>query len=336
MSLLKILIITDAWYPQTNGVVRTMDNLGQQLRKRGHEVKYITPKEFFTVPMPTYPEIRLALNAWPKINKMIKDYNPQVIHISTEGPLGFFGRKYCLKHNIKFTTSYHTKFPEYVHARVKIPVSFSYRFMRYFHKYSQSILVTTNTMKNELVSNGFNIDKLKVWTRGVKHEVFGNGEKIKDFKGPVWIYVGRVAIEKNIKAFLNLDIDGTKIVVGDGPQMSEVKKKYPDVIFTGMLNDKDISNYLASSDVFVFPSKTDTFGIVLIEALAAGLPIAAYKVPGPIDITGGTEIDTLDDDLKTSALKALKIDKQKCRKLAKQYTWEECAKIFESTCAPNY
>jgi glycosyltransferase involved in cell wall biosynthesis len=332
----KILIITDAWYPQTNGVVRTMDNLGQQLQKRGHQVKYITPNEFITVPMPTYPEIRLALNAWPKINKMIKAYNPQVVHISTEGPLGFFGRKYCHKNNIKFTTSYHTKFPDYVYARTKIPVNFSYRFMRFFHKHSQSILVTTQTMKKELAENGFDENKLKVWTRGVEHDVFGNGTKVKDFKGPVWIYVGRVAIEKNIKAFLDLDVEGTKIIVGDGPQMNEVKKKYPHVVFTGMLGDKDIANYLASSDVFVFPSKTDTFGIVLIEALAAGLPIAGYKVPGPIDITGGTEIDSLDDDLKTSALKSLKIDKSKCKELAQKYTWEECAKIFEENCFSNY
>ena len=318
MSPYKILIITDAWYPQTNGVVRTMDNLGQQLQKRGHEVKYITP------------------NAWPKINKMIKQYNPQVVHISTEGPLGFFGRKYCLKNNIKFTTSYHTKFPDYVYARTKIPVKFSYRFMRFFHKHSQSILVTTQTMKKELAENGFNEDQLKVWTRGVEHDVFGNGIKIKDFKGPVWIYVGRVAVEKNIKAFLDLDIEGTKIVVGDGPQMNEVKKKYPDAIFTGMLGDKDIANYLASSDVFVFPSKTDTFGIVLIEALSAGLPIAGFKVPGPIDITGGTEVDALDNDLKTSALKALKIDREKCKALAQKYTWQECATIFETSCSPNY
>lgn len=336
MDSYKILIITDAWYPQTNGVVRTMDNLGQQLKKFGHIVKYITPDLFITIPMPTYPEIRLALNAWPKINKMIKDYNPQVVHIATEGPLGFFGRKYCIKNNIKFTTSYHTKFPEYVHARTKIPINFSYRFMRFFHRYSYSTLVTTQTMKKELAENGFNEDKLKVWTRGVEHEVFGNGKKIKDFKGPVWIYVGRVAIEKNIKAFLDLDVEGTKIVVGDGPQMNKVKKEYPNVIYTGMLGDKEIANYLASSDVFVFPSKTDTFGIVLIEALAAGLPIAGYRVPGPIDITGNTEIDCLDNDLKTSALKALKIDKEKCRSLAQRYTWEECAKIFEANCFPNY
>ena len=336
MKSYKILIITDAWYPQTNGVVRTMDNLGQQLKLNGHEVNYITPNEFITIPMPTYPEIRLALNIWPKLYKKIREYNPQVVHISTEGPLGFFGRRYCIKNNIKFTTSYHTKFPDYVYARTKIPISFSYRFMRFFHKHSQSILVTTKTMKKELSDNGFDNDKLKVWTRGVKHDVFGSGSKVKNFKGPVWIYVGRVAIEKNIKAFLDLDIEGTKIVVGDGPQMNEVKKKYPSVIFTGMLGDKDIANYLASSDVFVFPSKTDTFGIVLIEALAAGLPIAGYKVPGPIDITGGTEIDTLDDDLKASALRALKIDKKKCKQLAQQYTWEECARIFESNCVPNY
>ena len=183
MKSYKILIITDAWYPQTNGVVRTMDNLGQQLKLNGHEVNYITPNEFITIPMPTYPEIRLALNIWPKLYKKIREYNPQVIHISTEGPLGFFGRRYCIKNNIKFTTSYHTKFPDYVYARTKIPISFSYRFMRFFHKHSQSILVTTKTMKKELSDNGFDNDKLRVWTRGVKHDVFGSGSKEKNFKG---------------------------------------------------------------------------------------------------------------------------------------------------------
>ena len=336
MDRYKILIITDAWFPQTNGVVRTMYNLGQKLQIRGHIVKYITPKEFITFPMPTYPEIRLSLNAWPKINKIIKNYNPQVVHIATEGPLGFFARKYCIKNKIKFTTSYHTKFPEYVYERIKIPINFSYRFMRFFHKHSQSILVTTQTMKEELFKNGFDENKLKDWTRGVEHKIFASGTKVKDFKRPVWIYVGRVAIEKNIKAFLELDVEGTKIVVGDGPQMHEVKRKYPNVVYTGMLNDKEIANYLASSDVFVFPSKTDTFGIVLIEALAAGVPIAAYRVPGPIDITGGTEIDSLHDDLKISALKALKIDRNKCKALSSKYTWEECAKIFEENCCPNY
>lgn len=337
MNTYKILFITDAWYPQTNGVVRTMDSLGNELKKLGHEVHYITPLDFITVPCPTYPEIKLAIKPWPKLYKKIKSINPQIIHISTEGPIGWFARRYCIKNKIKFTTSYHTKFPEYIYERIRLPVKFTYKFMKYFHKNSSNVLVTTESMKEELADNGFDIEKLKVWTRGVKHEVFSSGIKIqRKLKTPIWIYVGRVAIEKNIKAFLDLDIEGSKIIVGGGPQLNELKKKYKDVLFTGMLKDDEIASYLASSDVFVFPSKTDTFGIVIIEALSAGLPIAGYPVPGPKDIVGNSEINTLDWDLKKSALKALTIDKDKCRQLSKKYTWENCAKIFLENVHPNY
>jgi glycosyltransferase involved in cell wall biosynthesis len=337
MSTYKILFISDAWYPQTNGVVRTMDSLGKELVKLGHSVNYITPLDFLTIPCPTYPEIKLAINPWPKLYNKINKLNPQIVHISTEGPLGWFARRYCIKNKIKFTTSYHTKFPEYIYERIKLPIKFSYKFMRYFHKYSSNVLVTTESMKKELADNGFNIEKLKVWTRGVKHEVFSKGIKINhNLKPPVWIYVGRVAIEKNIKAFLDLDIDGSKIIVGGGPQLNELKKKYKNVLFTGMLKDNDIASYLASSDVFVFPSKTDTFGIVIIEALSAGLPIAGYPVPGPKDILDGTEINVLDWDLKSSALKALKINREKCKEISKKYTWEECAKIFLNNACLNY
>ena len=215
MSTYKILFVTDAWHPQVNGVVRTINTLGDELKKLGHDVHYITPKEFITIPCPSYPEIRLAINPWPKLYRKIKQLNPQIIHIATEGPLGFFARRYCIKHKIKFTTSYHTKFPEYIYERIKLPLSLSYRFMRFFHKHSDQILVTTETMKKELAGRGFNIDKLRVWTRGAKQDIFAKGEKIElGLQRPIWIYVGRVAVEKNIEAFLGMEIEGSKLVVG--------------------------------------------------------------------------------------------------------------------------
>jgi Glycosyltransferase len=337
VSTYKILFVTDAWHPQVNGVVRTINTLGDELKKLGHDVHYITPKEFITIPCPSYPEIRLAINPWPKLYRKIKQLNPQIIHIATEGPLGFFARRYCIKHKIKFTTSYHTKFPEYIYERIKLPLSLSYRFMRFFHKHSDQILVTTETMKQELAGRGFNIDKLRVWTRGAKQDIFAKGEKIElGLQRPIWIYVGRVAVEKNIEAFLGMEIEGSKLVVGGGPQLDKLKQKYKDVTFVGMQDSKNVANYLASSDVFVFPSKTDTFGIVIIEALAAGLPVAAYPVPGPIDILKNTKADTLDWDLIASAKKSLTIPKEVCQLIASAYTWENCANIFLDTAIRNY
>ncbi len=334
MKSYKILIVTDAWHPQVNGVVRTLSYLVKELKKEKHDVHLITPQEFLTLPCPTYPEIRLSINAYPKIYDKIKKINANIVHIATEGPLGFFARRYCIKNNIKFTTSLHTKFAEYINERIHIPVSIGYSFLRYFHKPSNKILVTTENMKKELMNRNFK--NLVVWTRGVNSNIFGKIKKAEISKpAPIFIYVGRVAIEKNIKAFLDIDIQGSKIVVGAGPQLDELKKKYKDVLFTGMLEEKEVAAYLAASDVFVFPSKTDTFGIVIIEALAAGVPVAAYPVTGPLDILQNTKVDCLDLDLKTSILKALKIKKEDCKEVAKQYTWENCAKIFMQTASVN-
>ena len=334
MKSYKILIVTDAWHPQVNGVVRTLSYLVKELKKEKHDVHLITPQEFLTLPCPTYPEIRLSINAYPKIYDKIKKINANIVHIATEGPLGFFARRYCIKNNIKFTTSLHTKFAEYINERIYIPVSIGYSFLRYFHRPSSKILVTTKNMEKELMNRNFK--NLVVWPRGVNSNIFGKIKKVEISKpNPIFIYVGRVAIEKNIKAFLDVDIQGSKIVVGAGPQLDELKKKYKDVLFTGMLEEKDVAAYLAASDVFVFPSKTDTFGIVIIEALAAGVPVAAYPVTGPLDILQNTKVDCLDLDLKTSMLKALKIKKEDCKEVAKQYTWENCAKIFMQTASVN-
>ena len=328
---MKILIATDAWDPQTNGVVITLKNLGKQLINNKKEVYYITPKMFKTIPCPTYPEIRLSINIWPKINKIIKKIDPEVVHIATEGPIGFFTKKYCNKHNIKFTTSYHTKFPEYIYERIKIKLveNLAYKFLANFHKDAERTLVTTKSIKNELIYKGFIKNKLKVWTRGVDRSIFKkiNGRSF-DYKPPIYIYVGRVSVEKNLTEFLDLNIDGTKIVIGNGPMLDYLKKKYFNVLFLGKKDQFTIAKYLLESDVFVFPSKTDTFGVVVIEALAMGLPVAAFPVPGPLDIIGGTKIDVLDWDLKKSIKKALKVDKKDCINLAQKYTWENCAKIF--------
>jgi glycosyltransferase involved in cell wall biosynthesis len=334
MKSYKILIVTDAWYPQVNGVVKTLSYLVKELKKQKHEVHLITPSEFATLPCPTYPEIRLSINAYPKIYNKIKEINANIIHIATEGPLGFFARRYCIKNNIKFTTSLHTKFAEYINERIYIPVNIGYTFLRYFHKPSNKVLVTTKNMEKELINRNFK--NLVVWTRGVNPNIFGKIKKAEIPKqAPIFIYVGRVAIEKNIEAFLDVDIQGSKVVVGAGPQLDELKRKYKDVLFTGMLEEKEVAAYLAASDVFVFPSKTDTFGIVIIEALAAGIPVAAYPVTGPLDILQNTKVDCLDLDLKTSMIKALKIKKKDCKDVAKQYTWENCAKIFMETAIVN-
>jgi glycosyltransferase involved in cell wall biosynthesis len=334
MKSYKILIVTDAWYPQVNGVVKTLSYLVKELKKQKHEVHLITPQEFLTLPCPTYPEIRLSINAYPKIYNKIKEINANIFHIATEGPLGFFARRYCIKNNIKFTTSLHTKFAEYINERIYIPVNIGYTFLRYFHEPSNKVLVTTKNMEKELINRNFK--NLVVWTRGVNPNIFGKIKKAEIPKqAPIFIYVGRVAIEKNIEAFLDVDIQGSKVVVGAGPQLDELKRKYKDVLFTGMLEEKEVAAYLAASDVFVFPSKTDTFGIVIIEALAAGIPVAAYPVTGPLDILQNTKVDCLDLDLKTSMIKALKIKKKDCKDVAKQYTWENCAKIFMETAIVN-
>lgn len=335
MKSYRILIVSDAWHPQVNGVVTTLSYLVEELKKQKHEVFLITPNDFITIPCPTYPEIKLSINAYPKIYKRIKEINAHIVHIATEGPLGYFARRYCLKNKIKFTSSLHTKFAEYVNKRTYIPISIGYSFLRYFHKPANKILVTTENMKLELIKRNFK--NLVIWTRGVNHSIFGKTEKANiSLSPPVYIYVGRVAIEKNIKAFLDIQIEGSKIVVGDGPQLNELKKKYKqNVLFTGMLKEKEVASYLAASDVFVFPSKTDTFGIVIIEALAAGIPVAAYPVTGPLDILQNTKVDCLDWDLKESMKKALKINKEECKEIAKLYTWQNCAKIFLQTASLN-
>lgn len=331
---MRILIVSDAWFPQVNGVVRTLDRVRTELLELGHEVEMISPDLFKTYPCPTYPEIRLAVLPKRGIKAIIQRFAPCAIHIATEGPLGLAARSVCRKNNWPFTTSYHTRFPEYVSARIPVPTSWGYAFMRWFHGASSGVMVATPSLQRELEGRGFK--NIRAWTRGVDLKLFQPYEgSLMDFPRPIHLYVGRVAVEKNIGAFLDMNIDeGTKVVVGDGPQLAELKRKYPDVEFLGAKHGEDLARHYASADVFVFPSLTDTFGLVLLEALATGVPVAAYPVTGPLDVIGDSGVGVLDEDLASAARRALGTPKNVCRTHAETYSWTECAKLFAGYLAP--
>nr|WP_321482532.1 glycosyltransferase family 1 protein [uncultured Cohaesibacter sp.] len=330
-----LLIVTDAWHPQVNGVVRSLDRLGQEVKKQGMEVHYLTPLDFKTVPCPTYPEIRLSLTMRRGVARKIEEIAPDYVHISTEGPLGFWARSYCKKWDKTFTTSYHTRFPEYLAARFPVPLSLSYAALRWFHNPGRCCMVATPSLKRDLEARGF--ERLHYWGRGVDLDQFHpREEKVLDFPGPLLLYVGRVAVEKNIDAFLDLKVEGTKIVVGDGPQKAALEERYPDVKFLGLKEGKDLADIYASCDVFVFPSKTDTFGIVLLEALASGLPVAAYPVMGPLDVIGDSGVGALKDNLEEAVREALTIDRQACLDYARNYSWEASANQFLSNISKVY
>ncbi|WP_417844904.1 glycosyltransferase family 4 protein [Thalassospira sp.] len=331
---MRILIVSDAWRPQVNGVVRTLETVRDELIADGHDVRVISPDQFTTIPCPTYPEIRLAIFARRKLSRMIDAMQPVAIHISTEGPLGQAARAYCLKRKLPFSTAYHTRFPEYLHARTKLPLSISYRGMRRFHGKSQSVMVATDSLRDELTQWGF--DNLQIWSRGVDLSLFHPREHASfgDFPKPHWLFVGRVAVEKNIGHFLNLDLPGTKFVVGDGPQLNELKQKHPQAQFLGKKTGESLAVAFASADVFVFPSKTDTFGLVILEALASGTPVAVFPVQGPADIVRGTKAGAINDDLRQAALDALKLNRADARTLAEKYSWHHSAQQFLHNLAP--
>lgn len=334
---MKILIVTDAWAPQVNGVVRTLEILGADLTALGHTVQMVTPLGRRTFPLPTYPEIRLALFPSRALTREIKAFAPDAVHIATEGSLGMAARKICKRHGIAFTTAFHTRFAEYIHARFKfVPQSLVWRGLRRFHAPATAVMVATQTLKRELAAHGFH--NLRIWSRGVDTARFRPiADARHPFPGPIWITVGRVAVEKNMEAFLSLDLPGTKIVVGDGPAKAMLAKKYPDAKFLGALSGEDLVRAYAGSDVFVFPSRTDTFGLVTLEALACGLTVAAYPVEGPRDVVGpevpgGTQVAVLDEDLRTACLRAWEI-KQKPhdltpRAFAEAHSWRSCTLQF--------
>ncbi len=311
-----------------NGVVRTLETTAKHLRALGDEVTFITPLDFRTIPCPTYPEIRLAMNAWPRLGKLIEQSRPDYVHISTEGPLGIAARNYCVRRGLKFTTAYHTKFPEYVYARFKLPLNWTYGFMRWFHGASSAVMCATDSIAGEIRARG--VHNIAVWSRGVDLSLFHERENdiLAHLPKPVWLYVGRVAVEKSIEDFLKLDIGGTKVVVGDGPQMTMLKEKYPDAVFKGSLSGEELAAHYASSDVFVFPSRTDTFGLVIVEALASGVPVAAYPVPGPIDIVADRNVGCLSEDLAHAAKQALGRPADECRAHAENYSWDNCTAQF--------
>ncbi|TAN45002.1 MAG: glycosyltransferase family 1 protein [Rhodospirillales bacterium] len=332
---MRILVITDAWHPQINGVVRTLATLGQELTKLGHEVISITPDQFKNVPCPTYPEIRLSLLPGRKMARLIEQHQPCAIHIATEGPLGLAGRRYCVKRKLPFTTAYHTRFPEYIHARFRIPVGITYKMVRWFHAPASAVMVATNSIEEELKARGFK--NIRRWTRGVDTTLFRPAPKddsLFPWPRPISLYVGRVAVEKNIQAFLALDLPGTKVVVGDGPQLESLKARHPEVKFLGAKVGEDLAHHYRSADLFVFPSRTDTFGLVLLEALASGLPVAAYPVAGPLDVVGGSPAGCLDEDLTRASLKAMTIEPGLCRAHALDFSWEVSARQFLANLDP--
>jgi len=339
---MKILLVTDAWHPQINGVVRTLDKTVSNLRDRGHEVEVIAPGDgYFTLPLPTYPDIRLAPFAYNDVKKRMLNFGPEAIHIATEGPLGQMAKILCHKWALPFTTSYHTKFPEYIKARFPfIPLSWSYRFVRGFHNAGGRTMVTTPSMVEFLEKRGFT--KLSAWARGVDTSLFNPDKKdapdnvYAGLARPIWVNVGRVAVEKNIKAFLDLELPGSKVVVGDGPQCDSLKKQYPEVSFAGAKFDTELARHFADADVFVFPSKTDTFGLVIIEAMASGLPVAAYPVSGPIDIIPGSNAGCLDKNLKTACLSALELKSEDAISHAATYSWDAVTDVFFDLLTPQY
>src|SRR5450755_308633 len=331
---MRIMIVSDAWFPQINGVVRTLAQTAEWLGRFGHDVRMLTPRDFRSVACPTYPEIRLSLLPRKLVERSIDEFNPQALHIATEGPLGLAARRYCLRHQMRFTTSYHTQFPQYLRARFPIPIAFSYWALHRFHGAAVRCMVSTVSLRNELQARGFK--NLAAWRRGVDTEVFKPGSK--DFLTllrPIAAYVGRVAVEKNVEAFLHMPWSGSKIVIGDGPERARLQAQHPETVFTGYRFEQDLARHLAAADVMVFPSHTDTFGLVNLEAMACGVPVAAFPVTGPIDVIEDGVTGALDLDLAAAALRALNIDPKACRARALKSGWDGCSREFEANLEPS-
>lgn len=329
---MKILLITDAWHPQINGVVRTIEATSRELERMGHEVSLITPEHFPSIPCPTYPEIALA---WPfrQLFRKMEILSPEAIHITTEGPLGLAARHWCVTRGIPFTTSFTTRFPEYIQSRFHISPGPLYNFFRWFHAPSSATMVSTKSLEEELHQRGFS--NIRPWSRGVDTALFSPSKRTNLFpESPVFLYVGRVSVEKNLPAFLSLDLPGIKVVAGGGPDLEKLRKAYPETRFLGSLEGEELAQVYASSDVFVFPSKTDTFGMVILEALASGLPVAAFPVTGPKDILLPGKTGFFGEDLKKAALEARHLSRQACRSFGEKYSWRACTEEFYGHLAP--
>jgi glycosyltransferase involved in cell wall biosynthesis len=338
---MRILVATDAWEPQVNGVVRTLTRVVSELTEMGHTVEVIHPGQFKTFPLPTYSEIKVAIGVYEPVQELFKAFEPEAIHIATEGPIGLAARRICVEWKLPFTTSYHTRFPEYVSARLPLPLAAGYAYMKWFHKPSGRLMVATPTMREELSRHGFR--NISAWSRGVDTEQFrprapDEPDIFADLPRPIFLYVGRVAVEKNIEAFLALDLPGTKVVVGPGPQLDDLRAQYPKVVFKGSKSGKELADHYAGADVFVFPSLTDTFGLVILEAMAAGTPVAAYPAPGPIDLIPGSGAGVLaltaTEGLREACLQCLELDRGKVRAFAETFSWRACAEDFVRNLQP--
>src|ERR1700736_1000636 len=324
---MRILIATDAWHPQVNGVVRTLTSLARSASALGADISFLTPDGFPSVGVPTYPGLRIALPNRREIKKRIEAAAPEAIHIATEGPIGWAVRAYCRRHKLAFTTSYTTRFPEYVAVRTGIPASVGYAVLRHFHSAASMTMVATDSLRHELGQRGFK--KLGFWTRGVDTDLFNPDEPAElDLPRPIFMTVGRVAVEKNLEAFLSLSLAGSKVVIGDGPQRALLERRYPKVRFLGEKTGKDLTSHLAAADVFVFPSLTDTFGVVQLEALACGTPVAAFPVTGPLDVIADHPVGALDTDLRSACIRALGMSRESCRSFALERSWENSARQF--------
>ena len=326
----RLTIVTDAWHPQVNGVVRSIETTNRELAKLGVVVSLLTPERFRSVPMPTYPEIRLSLASPSSVGRMIAEQRPDYLHIATEGPLGLLARNWALRHGVAFSTSYHTRFPEYVAERLPIPIGLLYAFIRWFHNKGGACMVATESLRRELAGKG--LKNLKLWSRGIDTALF-RPRPLEDrpfgLARPIYMTVGRIAVEKNLPAFLDLDLPGSKVVVGDGPARAELMARYPDVTFTGVKFGEDLAQAYAQADVFVFPSKTDTFGNTILEALASGVPVAAYPVTGPADIIpAASSAGALDADLEAACHAALTRSRPAARALAETFSWAAATRQF--------
>jgi glycosyltransferase involved in cell wall biosynthesis len=328
---LKILVVTDAWHAQVNGVVRTLSHMAREMRKLGSDIEFLAPSEFFTLPMPSYPEIRLALPLPGTVTRKLDEVNPDAVHIATEGPLGHAMRRVCIERGLPFTTSFHTRFPDYLAERLPLPEQWTralaWAWLRRFHEPGAAVMAATPTLAQELVSRGFK--NVKIWPRGVDAQLFHPRQQIvSELARPIFLTVGRLAVEKNVEAFLALDLPGSKLVVGDGPARAHLARQYPKVVFLGARQSEALATIYASADVFVFPSRTDTFGLVLLEALASGVPVAAFPAAAPRDVIGDAPVGVLDEDLQRACLEALECSREECRAFALKMTWEASARIF--------
>lgn len=336
---MRIMLVTDAWEPQVNGVVRTLTRTAEELRAMGHELEIVTPNDGYrTFPLPTYPEIKLSIGAKDDIEERWEAFEPEAVHIATEGTLGLAARRICINYRFPFSTSYHTQYPEYVTARFPVPLSWGYAYVRWFHGIAGKCMVATPTMRTLLESRGFT--NLAMWTRGVDTVAYSPDRRQPDrgpfagIEGPIFLYVGRVAVEKNVEAFLATTLPGTKVVVGDGPARADLEARFPTAKFLGAKFGDELADCYANADVFVFPSLTDTFGLVILEALASGTPVAAFNAPGPADILPGSEAGVIGDDLQANAIACLELSRERCRAFAMGYSWRACAEQFLANLDP--